>query len=91
MPDKYHNEWIIRNIVKEYRIVKAQLRTFRFLSDMAYGLDNAIEMLAESRHLPAMLLQLDLMKRKYFYLVMANSIGSLWTAEQSEPCRRNLS
>lgn len=79
MADKYHNEWIIRNIVKEYRIVKAQLGTFRFLSDMADDLDGAIEMLEGNRHLPAMLLQLDLMNKKCFYLALANSIGRLWS------------
>lgn len=78
MADKYHNEWIIRNIAKEYRIAKAQLRTFRFLSDIAYDLNNAIEMLKGNRHLPAMLLQLDLMNKKCFYLALANSIGRLW-------------
>lgn len=78
MADKYHNEWIMKDIVTEYRIVKAQLGTFRFLSDIAYDLNNAIEMLEGNRHLPAMLLQLDLMNKKCFYLALANSIGRLW-------------
>ena len=37
MADKYHNEWIIRDIVTDARIFKAQSRAFHFLSDMAYG------------------------------------------------------
>lgn len=78
MADKYRNEWIMKDIVTEYRIVKAQLGTFRFLSDIAYDLNNAIEMLEGNRHLPAMLLQLDLMNKKCFYLALANSIGRLW-------------
>ena len=78
MTDKYHNEWIIRDIAAEYRVVKAQLETFRFLSDMAYDHNKAIEMLKGNRHLPAMLLQLDLMNKKCFYLALANSIGRLW-------------
>lgn len=78
MPDKHHYEWIIQDIAKEYRIVKAQLETFRFLSNIAYGLNNVIEMLEGNRYLPAMLLQLDLMNKKCFYLTLANSIGKLW-------------
>lgn len=78
MADKYHNEWLIQDIAKEYRIVKAQLGTFHFLSDMAYDLNNAIGILEGNGHLPAMLLQLDLMNRKCFYLALANSIGRLW-------------
>lgn len=81
MLDKYHNEWIMKDIVTEYRIVKAQLRTFHFLSDMAYDLNNAIEMLEGNRHLPAMFLQLDLMNKKCFYLALANSIGRLWRVD----------
>lgn len=78
MADKHHNEWLIQDIATEYRIVKAQLGTFHFLSDMAYGFNNAIEMLEGNSRLPAMYLQLDLMRRKCFYLEMANSIGRLW-------------
>lgn len=77
MTDKHHSAWILREIATEYRIVKAQLRTFRFLSDMAYDLNNAIEMLEGARHLSAMLLQLALMNKKCSYLAMANSIENL--------------
>lgn len=78
MADKYHNEWIIRDIVTEYRIFKAQTRAFHFLSDMANDLDDAIGMLEGIEHLPAMCLQLELLKRKCYYLDMANGIGNLW-------------
>lgn len=78
MPDKYHNEWIMKDIVTEYHIVKAQLRTFRFLSDMAHVFDSSIEMLEGIKQIPVMARQLDLMRRKCFYLEMANSIGRLW-------------
>ena len=78
MADKYHNEWIIRDIVTEHRIVNSQIDSFRFLSDMAHIFDSTIEMLKGSRQIPVMLRQLDLMKRKCFYLEMANSIGRLW-------------
>ena len=81
MADKYHNEWIIRNIVKEYRIAKAQLGTFRFLSDMAYVFDSSIEMLEGINQIPVMARQLDLMRRKCFYLEMANSLGRLWRVD----------
>lgn len=78
MPDKYHNEWIIRDIVTDARIVHGQLSSFRFLSDMAYVFDSSIEMLEGINQIPVMARQLDLMKRKCFYLEMANSIGRLW-------------
>lgn len=78
MADKYHNEWIMKDIVTEYRIVKAQLGTFRFLSDMAYVFDSSIEMLEGINQISVMARQLDLMRRKCFYLEMANSIGRLW-------------
>ena len=45
MPDKYHNEWIIRDIATECRIVKGQIRAFKLLSDMVDDLDDAIETL----------------------------------------------
>lgn len=78
MADKYHNEWLIQDIAKEYRVVKAQLSSFRFLSDMAHVFDSSIEMLEGINQLPVMARQLDLMRRKCFYLEMANSIGRLW-------------
>lgn len=78
MADKYHNEWIIRDIVTDARIVRGQISSFRFLSDMACIFDSTIEMLEGIRQIPVMLRQLDLMKRKCFYLEMANSIGRLW-------------
>lgn len=81
MADKYHNEWIIRDIVTDARIFKAQSRAFHFLSDMAFDLDDAIETLEGVEHLPAKCLQLELLKRKTFYLKMANSIGNLWRAD----------
>lgn len=84
MPDKHHNEWIIRDIVTEYHITNSQISSFRFLSDMAYIFDNAIEMLEGIRQIPALLRQLDLMKRKCFYLETANSIGRLWKPMQKE-------
>lgn len=75
MADKYHNEWIIQNIVTNTRIVNSQINSFRFLSSMANVFDSTIEMLEGSRQIPVMLRQLDLMKRKCFYLEMANGIG----------------
>lgn len=86
MADKYHNEWIIRDIVTDARIFHGQSRAFRFLSDMANDLDDAIEMLEGVEHLPAKCLQLELLRRKRFYLEMANGIGDLWETptERSE-------
>ena len=78
MADKYHNEWIIRDIVTDVRIFHGQLRAFHFLSDMANDLDDAIGMLEGVEHLPAMCLQLEFLRRKIFYLDMANGIGNLW-------------
>lgn len=78
MADKYHNEWIIRDIVTDARIFHGQSRAFRFLSDMADDLDGAIEMLEGIRSLPAIGLQLEIMKRKLFYLKTANEIGRLF-------------
>lgn len=83
MADKYHNEWIIRDIVTDARIFHGQSRALRFLSDMAYDLDDAIGMLEGVRSLPAIDLQLDLLERKLFYLKTANGIGDLWA--KSEP------
>ena len=36
------------------------------------------EMLEGIEHLPAMCLQLELLKRKRYYFDMANGIGNLW-------------
>mgnify|MGYP005964395799 CR=1 FL=1 len=86
MVDKSHNEWIIRDMVTEYRIFKAQLRAFRFLGDMAHDLDDTVGMLDGVEHLPAKCLQPELLRRKCFYLDMANGIGNLWetSTERSE-------
>lgn len=81
MADKYHNEWIIRDIVTDARIFKAQSRAFHFLSDMAYGLDNSIEILEGIECLSTICLQVELLKRKCLYLHTANSIGRLWRAD----------
>lgn len=78
MPDKYHKEWCFRDFAADVRIFKGQSRAFRFLSDMAYDLDDAIGMLKEFIHLPALWLQLELQERKCYYLALANSIGRLW-------------
>lgn len=78
MADKYHNEWIIREMSKEYRIFKSQSRAFHFLSDIAYDLDSSIEMLEGIECLSIMCLQVELLERKCFYLRMANGIGRLW-------------
>lgn len=75
MADKFHNEWIIQDVVTNTRIVNSQISSFRFLSSMAYIFDSTIEMLEGIRQIPVMLRQLDLMKRKCFYLEMANGIG----------------
>ena len=77
MVDKYHNEWIIRDMVADVHIFKAQSRTFHFLSDMAYDLDNSIEMLEGIECLSTISLQVKLLERKCFYLRTANSIGRL--------------
>lgn len=87
MADKCHNEWIVRDIVTEYRIFKAQLRAFRFLSDMAYDLDDAIGMLEGVRSLPTINLHIELMKRKVFYLKTANGIGDLWAKNEPKGAR----
>ena len=84
MPDKRHNEWIIRDIVTDARIVNAQISSFRFLSDMAHIFDSVIEMLEGISQIPVMLRQIDLMKRKCFYLETANSIGRVWKPMQTE-------
>lgn len=81
MGDKYHNEWIICDIVTDARIFKAQSRAFHFLSDMAYDLDNSIEILEGIECLSTICLQVEFLERKCFYLRTANSIGRLWRAD----------
>lgn len=81
MADKYHTEWEYRDFATDVRIFRGQERAFDFLGDMAHGLDDAIGMLEGIEHLPAICLQLELLKRKTFYLKMANSIGNLWRAD----------
>lgn len=78
MVDKYHNEWIIRDMVTDTLIFKAQSKAFHFLADMAYDLDNSIEMLEGIECLSTISLQVELLERKCFYLRTANSIGRLW-------------
>ena len=84
MADKHHNAWIIRGIVAEHHIVKAQLSSFRFLSDMAHVFDSSIEMLEGIKQIPVMARKLDLMRRKCFYREMANSIGRLWEVDNDK-------
>lgn len=81
MGDKCHNERIIRDIVTDACIFKAQSRAFHFLSDMAYDLDNSIEILEGIECLSTICLQVELLKRKCLYLHTANSIGRLWRAD----------
>ena len=78
MADKYHTEWKYRDFATEVRIFRGQERAFNFLGDMAHDLDDAIGMLEGIEHLSAMCLQLELLKRKCYYLDMANGIGNLW-------------
>lgn len=78
MVDKSHNEWNYRDFAKDVRIFRGQERAFDFLGDMAHDLDDAIGMLKGIEHLPAMCLQLELLKRKRYYLNMENEIGNLW-------------
>lgn len=78
MPDKYHTEWEHRDFVTDIRIYKAQSRAFYFLGDMAHDLDDAIGMLEGIEPFPTICLQLELLKRKCYYLDMANGIGNLW-------------
>lgn len=78
MADKYHAEWNYRDFATDVRIFKAQGRTFKFLSSIAHDLDDAIGMLEGIEQLPALELQLELLKRKCYYLDMANGIGDLW-------------
>ena len=77
MADKYHTEWKYRDFATDVRIFKAQSRAVHFLGDMAYDLDDAIEMLEGIKQLPALDLRLELLERKLFCLKMANSIGDL--------------
>lgn len=81
MADKYHTEWEYRDFATDVRIFRGQERAFDFLGDMAHGLDDAIGMLEGIEQLPALDLQLELLKRKRFYLKMANSIGDLWRSD----------
>lgn len=74
MVDKCHNEWVIRDIVTDARIVKSRIMSFDFLSDMAFGLDKSIEMLEGIEKISAMNTQIELMKKKTLYLKMANGI-----------------
>lgn len=78
MADKYHTEWNYRDFATDVRIFKAQVRAFHFLGDMAHDLDDAIGMLEGIEQLPALNMQLELLKRKRYYLEMANEIGDLW-------------
>lgn len=78
MPDKYHNEWIIRDMVADARIFKAQSRAFHFLSGMAYDLDASIEMLEGIECLSTICLQTEFLERVCFCLRTANDIGRLW-------------
>lgn len=75
MADKHHNEWIIRDIVTDTRIVKSQIMSFDFLSNMAFDLDKSIEMLEGIEKISVMNTQIELMKKKLLYLKMANGIG----------------
>ena len=84
MVDKYHQEWVIQDMVTEYRIISSQISSLDFLSDMVHIFDSAIEMLEGIKQIVAMLTQLDLMKRKCFYLETANSIGRLFEVKQQE-------
>lgn len=86
MADKYHTEWMYRDFATDVRIFRGQERAFDFLGDMAHGLDDAIGMLEGIEHLPAICLQLELLRRKRFYLEMASGIGDLWETptERSE-------
>ena len=70
MPDKYHNEWVIRDMTIDVRIFKAQSLAFHFLSHMPYDLDNSSEMLNGIRQMHIRLIQLELLKRKCFYLIL---------------------
>ena len=81
MADTYHTEWNYRDFATDVLIFKAQSRAFYFLGDMAHDLDDAIWMLEGIEQLPALDLQLELLKRKRFYLKMANSIGDLWRSD----------
>lgn len=81
MADKYHTEWNYRDFATDVRIFRGQERAFNFLCDKAHNLNDAIGMLEGVEHLPAMFLQLELLKRKTFYLKMANSIGDLWRSD----------
>lgn len=78
MVDKYHNEWIIRDMMTDVLIFKAQSSAFHFLSDMAYDLGNSIEMLEGIECLSTICLRVEFLKRKCLYLRTANSIGRLW-------------
>lgn len=49
IPDKYHTEWVIRDMKIDVRIFKAQSLAFHFLSDMAYDLDNSIEIVKRNK------------------------------------------
>ena len=74
MVDEYHHEWVIQDMETEYRIISSKISSFNFLSDMAHIFDSAIENLEGIKQIVAMLTQLDLMKRKCFYIETANSI-----------------
>lgn len=78
MADKYHTEWNYRDFATDVRIFRGQECAFDFLGDMAHDLDDAIGMLEGIEQLPAICLQLELLKRKGYYLDMANGIGDLW-------------
>lgn len=78
MPDKYHNEWVIRDMAIDVSIFKAQSLAFHFLSDMAYDLYNSIEMLNGIIQIPIMSMQLELLERQCFYFEVANGIGKMW-------------
>lgn len=78
MADKYHTEWEYRYFATDVRIFRGQERTFDFFGVMAHDLDDAIGMLEGIEHLPAICLQLELLKRQCYYLDMANGIGNLW-------------
>ncbi len=75
MVDKYHKKWCFQQFATDVHIFKGQSRAFCFLSDMACNLDNPIEILEGISRIAAMVIQIELMKRKIFYLNIANEIG----------------
>lgn len=78
MCDKYHHEWVYNDFATQLRILRAQVRSFDFMKQLAEDIDEVSVTLKDIYTHQGLLLRISMNYDEIYYYKIANGIGRNW-------------